>query len=154
MVEFVVGVGPVDDTAGVVFKGSSIESAGDGASLVDFVHDGSSASDGSVFGDVVDEVSGGRIAFTVGVAGTALDELRAFKTVGPASSLVVGAGFVGDGVVVDVLVSNHRITTIAALIGGLAGDEDLRSEVDIGPGSVTQDLDTIGEGRGGREGPA
>jgi len=43
---------------------------------------------------------------------------------------------------------------MAAHIGGLARDDDLGSDVDIGPSSPTSDLDTIGESAGGGVSPA
>ena len=43
---------------------------------------------------------------------------------------------------------------MATLILGLARDDDLGGDVDIGPGSLTGELDAIGKSRGGGVGPA
>jgi hypothetical protein len=51
---------------------------------------------------------------------------------------------------VDPLVTIVGIATFAALIFLFAGDEHLRGNVDVGPGSLACDFDTVGEGgRGG-----
>jgi hypothetical protein len=42
---------------------------------------------------------------------------------------------------------------MATIVTG-AGDEHLRSDVDIGPSSLSRDLDSVGEGGGGGVGPA
>ena len=45
------------------------------------------------------------------------------------------------------------ITKIAR-VSQVAGDENLRSDVDIGPGGLPGDLDSVGEGGGCSVGPA
>jgi len=44
--------------------------------------------------------------------------------------------------------------SVASESGVVARQENLRSDVDVGPGSLSGDLDAIGESRGGGVGPA
>jgi len=60
-----------------------------------------------------------------------------------ATGLVDGAGLVGDLVLRHPLEGAEGISTKAAVIGA-ARDEDLRRDVDVGPGCVSSDFDTIG----------
>jgi hypothetical protein len=147
MVSFIVH-GGVDDSSGVIEETKSVDGTVNRTSLVNFVHHGFSLFDLSVFLNGVDEVTGrGETAFR-GHAVLAENFGTAFDTIGPASGLVVGAGLVSDRVVVNILIAGDTVTTIAAEIGSFAGNEDLGSDLDIGPGGVSGDLDTIGEGGG------
>jgi hypothetical protein len=79
---------------------------------------------------------------------------RAFTTVIVTSSEVDRASLISDVVLVDPIVSKDWKTTMATHIRLLARDENLRGDVDIGPGSISLDLDSIGQGRGGSMSPA
>ena len=56
--------------------------------------------------------------------------------------------------VVHPSVSSGVGTSVASESGVVAREEHLRSDVDVGPGSLSGDLDAIGESRGGSVGPA
>lgn len=71
-----------------------------------------------------------------------------------AEGLVRGASLIGDVVGVNPLVGVLGVTAIAAVVGGLTGDEDLGREIDIGPLGLAGDLDAVGEGGSGGECPA
>ena len=43
---------------------------------------------------------------------------------------------------------------MTSLIFSFAGDDDLGGDVDVGPGSFTSNLDSVGDGRSGGVGPA
>lgn len=122
--------------------------------MVDFVDHVGLSFDFSEFFDSVDFGSGLGPATSVGHAVFALDHGGAADSVVAAVGLVGGAGLVGDVVVVDPFIGVFGITSSTALIGVLAGDEDLGAEVDIGPLRVSGDFDSVGEGGGGGEGPA
>jgi len=61
----------------------------------------------------------------------------------PATSLVDRASLIGDVVVVDVLKSIHGLTSRATEVLVLTGDDDLGRDVDVGPGSLSLDLNSI-----------
>jgi len=143
-----------ENTTSVVEKRASSNTADDGASLHDFAHHSFFTFNGAVFINTVDVVAIGNGAFFTGRAVSALDVISTCDTVVPTLSLIVGAGFVSDVVLMNVFISSGGITTVAALIGLFAGEEDLGSDVDIGPDSLSHDLDTIRHGGGGSEGPA
>jgi hypothetical protein len=158
--DFVVDIhstgGILEDTASVVvselFGGSN--TAGNWTTLVDFVHHVGFTTDLAVLVDSVGAVGLLSPAALAWSAVSADNISSAGSTVGVTTSHVVGAGFVGDIVVVNPLVSSDSITTIATEIGCLTRDQNLRSQVDIWPLSVSGNLDTIAEGGGGGEGPA
>jgi len=77
------------------------------------------------------------------VAVFALDNAGAFNSVVVASGLVDGASLIGDIVGVHVLVSVHWLTTVATIILSLTRNDNLRGDVDIGPSSLSLDLDSI-----------
>jgi len=143
-----------ENTTSVVEKRASSNTADDGASLHDFAHHSFFTFNGAVFINTVDVVAIGNGAFFTGRAVSALDVISTCDTVVPTLSLIVGAGFVSDVVLMNVFISSGGITTVATLIGLFAGEEDLGSDVDIGPDSLSHDLDTIRHGGGGSEGPA
>jgi len=70
-----------------------------------------------------------------------------------ASSSVDRASFVSDFVVGHPLESVVSLSTMATIIT-TARNENLRSDVDIWPSSLSSDLDSIGKGRGGSMSPA
>lgn len=71
-----------------------------------------------------------------------------------AVGLVGRAGFIGDVVAVDEVVCAFDGTAVAASVGVIAGDKDLRSDEDVGERGVTSDFNAIGECRGRCECPA
>lgn len=156
--DIVIDIGVVsgvdEDTTSVVKEWASSDTADDGASLVDFVHHVFFTGDWAVFIDMVDVVAFRNPAAFVGETVLALDIIGTVDTVVPTSGLVDRAGFIGDVVVVDVGISSQSITTVATLIGGFTGDQDLGRDVDIGPLSVSHDLDSVGHGGGGGHSPA
>jgi len=70
-----------------------------------------------------------------------------------ATSSIDRASLVGDLVLGHPLERGEVITTKAAVIGATR-DEDLRGEVDIGPGGVSCDLDAVRDYGSGGVGPA
>jgi len=62
-----------------------------------------------------------------------------------ASSSIDRAGLVSDFVLAHPLESVVSLSTVATIIT-TARDKNLRSDVDIGPGSLSCDLDSIGKG--------
>jgi hypothetical protein len=97
----------------------------------------------TVFVDVVlvvrlgDDTGGG------GSAVTAHSHGRATLSIVPASSLVNSACLICNIVILDPLVSVVGITTVAAIVGLLAGDKHLRGQIDIGPLGVANNLDSV-----------
>jgi hypothetical protein len=51
-------------------------------------------------------------------------------------------------------VGSSGVTATASTSRGSAVQENLRSEVDLGPGVLASNLDTIAKGRGSGKGPA
>ena len=70
------------------------------------------------------------------------------------TGLVNRAGSVGDLVLGHPLEGAQSVSTVAAICITLARDEHLRRDVDIGPGSLPRDLDSVGQDRGRRVRPA
>jgi len=75
----------------------------------------------------------------------ALELLRALLTVVVASGSVDGASLISDLVLGHPLEGVVSITTVASIITR-AGDEDLRSDVDIWPLSLSGNLDSVRHG--------
>ena len=135
------------DATGVVIEGlRDGDTTSNGTTLVDFLHHVLLASEVSVFVDTVDKVLIGDEASLTRVTVTALGHLRADLTVVKTTAKVDGASLISHVVVSDVLESIDGLTTMATHVLGLTRDDDLGGDVDIGPGSVTSDLDAIGEG--------
>mmetsp|Transcript_12625 Transcript_12625/g.21241 ORF Transcript_12625/g.21241 Transcript_12625/m.21241 type:complete len:592 (+) Transcript_12625:45-1820(+) len=146
--------GVLEDAAGVVLEGlGHCDSAGNGASLVDLLHHGLLALDGSVLLDAVHEVLVGHEAGLVGHAVLAHGHGGALLAVVVATGSVDGAGLVGDLVLVHPLEGVVCLSSVAAVVA-TAGDEDLGGDVDVRPGSIPLDLDPVRESRGGGVGPA
>jgi hypothetical protein len=61
------------------------------------------------------------------------------------SGLIDGACLISDVVIVDVLEGIYWFTTTATEIFVLTGNDDLRRDVDVGPSSLSLDLDSIGQ---------
>jgi hypothetical protein len=144
----------VEDTASVVEEWSSIDTADNRASFVDFTHHGLFTLDWAIFVNTVDIVAIRNSTVFAWMTVSALDIIGTANTIIVTSSLVSRAGFIGNVVVVDVFVCSEGITTVTAHIGGLTGDQDLRGDVNIRPGGVSHDLNTIRHGGSGSKGPA
>jgi len=143
------------DSTGVVLKGiGDGDVASNGSSGVDFSHHSGLTLNVAPGLDVVLVVLGGDVASFTGFAITAETHGGAAETVVKTTALVNSASLVGDVVLVNPLVGVVGGTTVASHVVVFAGDEDLGSDLDIGPRSLSGDLDTIGEGGGGGESPA
>ena len=69
------------------------------------------------------------------------------------SGSVNGAGLVGDLILAHPLEGVEGLSTVAAVVTG-ARDKNLWGDVDIGPSSLSGDLDSVREGGGGGMSPA
>ena len=135
------------DTTLVVLKVSwNCDTASNWTSLVDLLHHGLLARDLTVLIGVVDFVVVLVPAALRWGAVFAHDLLRALGTVVMTSGSVDGACFISDLVVVHPLKGVVCLTTMAAIITR-AGNEDLWSNVDIWPGSLSRNLDSIRHSR-------
>jgi len=137
----------VENTTIVVIKGlvgSDLTSKR--TTLVKFVLNSRFASDVTVLLNVVLVVLLGDNASSSGGAVSAERHSRATNTVVPASTLVDRASFIRNVVVEHPFVSVGCITTVAAVILLLAGDDKLNGQVNVGPLSITGDFDSIGQG--------
>jgi len=158
----------VEDTTRVVQDFSSVDTAGNGTTSIDFGHHGLFTGDGAVLSN--SGVGEGRetdaltTVFSEGRAGTAgvhsiarpvSVTAEAFRGVRRAGG-VGHAGFVGDeAVVLDEFEGGTSITTIART--GLVSttvEDVLNREVDVDTTGLAGDLDTISEGRHSTMGPA
>jgi hypothetical protein len=145
----------IDNTTSVVEETSSVNTADNGTSLVDFVNHSLFTINVTEFGNGVNGISGRNGALVSRPAVLALDHIIATDTGIPALSLVVRATFVGNSVVVDIFKGKSRVTTVAALVFALrAGQKNLRSQFEIGPLSLSGNLNSVSKSRGGGKGPA
>ena len=142
-----VASGVAVNAASVVLEGlGNCNSSGDWSALVDFLHHVFFARNSAEFVDTIDVVGIGDEAGLSGRAVSAHIHGRALLAIVVTTSSVDRAGLVGDFVEVHPLESVVSFTTVAAIVFHFAGDEHLRGNVDVGPGSITGDLDAIGEG--------
>jgi len=93
-------------------------------------------------------------AWLVWVAVSADGDVGTLHTVVVSSSGVDGTSLIGDIVVVHPLVGVDWFTTMATIVFLLTGDDYLRRDVDIGPSSLSGNLDSIRKGRGRSMSPA
>ena len=135
-----------DTTSVVVELDGDCNTTGDGTALVDFLHHVFFARNSAEFVDTIDVVGIGDEAGLSGRAVSAHIHGRALLAIVVTTSSVDGAGLVGDFVEVHPLESVVSFTTVAAIVFHFAGDEHLRGNVDVRPGSITGDLNAIGEG--------
>jgi hypothetical protein len=89
------------------------------------------------------------VRFTVSAHG----DVGAFHSVVVASGSVDGAGLIGDVILVHPLEGIKGIPSMATIVSW-AGNENLRSDVDVWPGSISRDLYSVWKGRSGGMGPA
>jgi len=143
------------DTTGVVLERFGHgDTASDGATLVDLLHHGFLTGNGTELLSLVDVVGVGNEAGLTGVAVSAVGHGGADTTVVEATSSVDGAGLVRDLVVGHPLVGEDGITTVTSEGVVLTVDKNLGSDVDVGPGGVSGDLDSVTEGGSGSVSPA
>jgi len=132
------------------------DTASERSTLGNFLLHGCLTLDSGVLVDTVnlvvigDEASLGRVAISGDLHSGAL------------GSVVVTTGQVDGSLSIGDLVGAHPLESLdgfssvatTSIVIKIARDEDLGRDVDIGPGCLTGDLDTIGEGRGGGLSPA
>jgi hypothetical protein len=68
---------------------------------------------------------------------------RAFFAVVVTSGSVDGASLVSNGILVDELECVECSTTVATIISSIAGDNNLRRNVDVRPCSLSGNLDSV-----------
>jgi len=103
---------------------------------------------------LVNVVRVGNEASLTRVAVSAVSHGGADTTVVKTTTSVHRAGLVGDLVLGHPLVGKDGITTVATEGVVLAVNKNLGSNVDVGPGGVSGDLDSVTEGRSGSVSPA
>jgi len=150
----ITGIITVDTTSVVIESLRDGDTTSEGTSLVDLLHHGLFSADGTVFINTIGVISIGDEASLTGVAVTAHGHSRAAKTIVATASLVRRASLIGDVVLVDPLESAQGVSTVATISILLTRDEDLRSDVDLGPSTVTGNLDSVSKGGGGSLSPA
>ena len=128
--------------------------ASNGTSLVDLLHHSLLARDHAVLLNTVHKVLVGDEAGLARVAVAAHVHGGADLTVVETTGTIDGASLISDLVVGHPGEGVVGLTTVATQVSRLARDDDLWGDVDVGPGCLTGDLYTIGDGRGGGMGPA
>ena len=143
----------VDVTGGVTENATSVlfesvwdgNTAGNRSSLVDFLHHVLLTGDMTELINSVDEILVWDEACLTWVAVTADVHRRANLSIVETTSAVDGASLISNFVLRHPLESVVGLTTVASLVGCLTRDDNLRGDVDIGPGSLSSDLNTIRE---------
>jgi hypothetical protein len=144
----------LEDTSSVILKSiGNGNTASNGSSLINFLHHSFFSRDVSILISVVDVIFIGGEAGLSRHAVLALDDFRALSTVIVSSGSVDGASLISDLVGVHPLEGIVGLSSVASIILR-ARDKNLRSNVDIRPGSLSGDLNSIGESRGGGMSPA
>ena len=134
------------DAASVSLEGVRYcDIASNRATLSDFLLHGFLARDGSVFVNTINEVLIGDEASLAWVAVAADVHGRTVLSIVVAAGPVDGAGLVSNLILVHPLVCVVSIATMATLVSLLTGDDDLRSNVDVGPSRIAGDLDAVRE---------
>ena len=144
----------VDATGVALERVGNSDTASNGTSLGNFLHHVLLAGDLAELVDTVHEVLVGDEASLTGVTVTADVHGGADLTVVKTTAAVDGASLIGDLVLGHPLEGVVGLTTVATKVGSLTRDDDLGGDVDIGPGGVTSDLDSIGKSGGGGVSPA
>lgn len=141
------GSGFVDENASsIVFElFGCIQTAGNGPSLVDFVHHSVCAVDGAILVHAVDMVRLLRPAPLSRPAVAALDKIGAIQSVGPSLRLIDTAGFVCDIILVHELERRQMGTSLAPVVVLVlvARNNNLRSDIDIWERGFSGDLDSV-----------
>ena len=134
------------NTASVVLKSlRNGDTTGNRTSLVDFLHHVLLTGDMTELINSVDEILVWDEACLTWVAVTADVHRRANLSIVETTSAVDGASLISNFVLRHPLESVVGLTTVASLVGCLTRDDNLRGDVDIGPGSLSSDLNTIRE---------
>jgi len=153
--DFHIAGGITVDATGVVVKSLGHgNTASNGTSLEDLLLHVLLTGDLAELLDTVDHVLVGDEASLTWVAVAADVHGGTELTVVVALGAVDGASLIGDLVVGHPLEGVVSLTTVAAIVFLLAGDDDLGGDVDIGPGGLTGTLNSIRDSRGGGVGPA
>jgi hypothetical protein len=143
------------DARHVVLKGLGHgDTAGDGATRKNFLHHVFLTYDLTELIDLVHVVGVRDVASLTRGAVTADVHGGTHLAIVKALSAVDRAGLVSHFIVVHPFVGVVCLTTVATQILIFTGDDNLGRYVDVGPGSVTGNLDTVRERRGGGVGPA
>jgi len=150
VVEFPSLSSDVDETGLVVFDPGRIDHASNRTSVVDFVKHLVFTVDVTVFLGLVDGVAFRDFTDTLFITDTALNSFVTGSTIFPTLSLVVGARFISDTVLVHVFEGTRSTTTVTTRVTR-AGKDDLRRNNDIGTGSISHNLDSVGESGGTTE---
>jgi hypothetical protein len=126
------------------------------SSSSDFSLHGTFTLDSSVLIDSINLVVVGNETSFIGVAISSNLHGRALRSIGVSTSQVDRGLSIGDLVSAHPLESLDSFSTETShrFIVHITRDENLRGDVDIGPGSLSSDLDTIGESRSGSLSPA
>jgi len=137
------------DTTSVVIKilrhGNT---AGNGTTSMDFLHHVLLTLKMTILISMVHVVVLRDVASFTREAVSAFLHSRALLTIVVTSGSVDGAGLISDLVLRHPLEGLVVRTTVATIVLILTGDENLRSDVDIRPGSLAHDLNSIRHGRG------
>jgi len=88
------------------------------------------------------------------VAVSAVLHGRAFLSVVVTTSLVDRASSIGHGVLGHPFKGSEIVSSMTSVHVSLAGDQNLRRQVDIGPDSLTLNLNSVGEDGSSSVGPA
>jgi hypothetical protein len=147
VVEFPLLSSDIDETSYVFLNGSSINDTGDRASVVDFIEHLVFTRDITVFLGLVDGIAFRDFTDTLFITDTALDSFVTGSTIFPTLSLVVGARFISDTVLVHIFEGTRSTTTVATRVTR-AGKDDLRGDNNIGSSSISHNLDPVGESGG------
>jgi len=132
------------DAAGVVIErlGDSY-TASNGSTLVDLLHHVVLSIDKVIFVDAVHSVLIRDEAGLTRVAVAAHVHSAANLTIVMTSGSVDGASLICNLVLSHPLEGVQVPATVAAVVIGLTRDENLRGDVDIGPGCLSLDLDSV-----------
>jgi len=130
------------------------DSTGDGSACGNLLHHVLLSLNITVLVGAVSLVLVGDEASLTGVAVSAVFHGGAFLSIIVTTSLVDRASSILNLVLGHPLEGGEVVSTVTSIHVGLARDQDLRRDVDIGPGGLTGDLDAIGEDGGGSVSPA
>jgi hypothetical protein len=144
-----------EDSTGVIFKCIwDSNTASNWSTLCDFLLHVRFSLNFTILFDLVVQILVWDETGCTWVAVTANFHGGAFLTIVVATSLVDGASSVGDFVGVHPGEGVIGLTTVATLIWSFTRDQNLWGDVDVWPGCLSLDFDSIGKGGGGSMGPA
>jgi hypothetical protein len=150
-----VSSGITENTAGVIFESLSYRNTtSDGTTLVDFLHHVCFGWDTTILLYFVDSILGWNNASIAWAAVSTELHRWADNSIVVSTSLVDRAGSISGVALMHESEDVERPATVTAVVEFLAWDKDLWRDVDIGPGSFSGDLDTIGDSWGTGMSPA